>query len=224
MEDQSYSPIPSSDPPSSPRTNWEAYPFDQETPSHSQGWDEDECDDGLTSQNLELRQQVMVLEAEVAYLTSKLTQQSTIMNQLQSTALLTHGVSHPPKPLVARTDDNNTQVDAIEAGDINLIRRMIDEAPDQKLFIAEMGNGLLLGACQRGHLEIVKYLLDVGANVHVDHDSPLQWASQRGDQDLAELLLERGANAQALNNCPLRLALHMGHKNIVRILMEHSPP
>jgi hypothetical protein len=68
--------------------------------------DETECDDVgafdeedvLTSQNLYLRHQVTLLESEISYLNTKLDQQRDIMHQLQSTALLTHEIPHPPKP------------------------------------------------------------------------------------------------------------------------------
>ncbi len=117
-------------------------------------------------------------------------------------------------------------MNAVEAGDLDMLKRMIQsdkkENPKRSL-IRDMGNTLILSACQRGHIDIVEYLLDNGVSVHVDHDSPLQWAAQRGDQDLTMVLLDRGANPHALNNCPLRLALHMGHREIAKILVDHSP-
>jgi hypothetical protein len=58
-------------------------------------------------------------------------------------------------------------------------------------------------ACREGNFEIVKILIDNGANVNiVDNEgwSPLMRASLAGKQDIVEILLKNGAKAQLLNS------------------------
>ena len=58
-------------------------------------------------------------------------------------------------------------------------------------------------ACREGNFEIVKILIDNGANVNIiDNEgwSPLMRASLAGKQDIVEILLKNGAKAQLLNS------------------------
>ena len=57
----------------------------------------------------------------------------------------------------------------------------------------------LLIAAEYGHDELVKLLLDRGADVNAqggEHDNALQAASSRGHEQTVRLLLDRGANVQ----------------------------
>ena len=54
----------------------------------------------------------------------------------------------------------------------------------------------LMEAAQEGHLELVRYLLKAGANVHAQTqtgDTALTYACENGHTDVAEGLLENGA-------------------------------
>ncbi|CAJ0937974.1 unnamed protein product, partial [Ranitomeya imitator] len=55
----------------------------------------------------------------------------------------------------------------------------------------------LMEASQEGHLELVKYLLSAGANVHASTatgDTALTYACENGHTDVAEALLQAGAD------------------------------
>lgn len=55
----------------------------------------------------------------------------------------------------------------------------------------------LMEAAQEGHLELVRYLLENGANVHAQTqtgDTALTYACENGHTDVADLLLQYGAD------------------------------
>lgn len=52
-------------------------------------------------------------------------------------------------------------------------------------------------AAQEGHLDIVRYLLEMNANVHAQTqtgDTALTYACENGHTDVVELLLQYGSN------------------------------
>jgi ankyrin repeat protein len=59
-------------------------------------------------------------------------------------------------------------------------------------------------ASRNGHVEVLKLLLDHGANVHAISDWTLRWASQNGHVDVVKLLLDHGADVHADNDCAIR--------------------
>jgi ankyrin repeat protein len=107
-------------------------------------------------------------------------------------------------------------------------------------------DGALRMAAWDGDTEIVKALLDAGADVHHSVDAPL-WCAALGchtdtmrtlidagaNQDIALLeaaanglvelvkeLLRKGANIHVYNGLPLSMAEHNGHTETVRILKQ----
>lgn len=88
------------------------------------------------------------------------------------------------------------------------------------------GVNLLFSACQMGHLEGVKLLLDAKAKVDLETFAgciPLQVASDKGYIEIVKLLLAAGANVH-WKNCrgetSLRLAQKGGHIEIAQLLQE----
>ncbi|EGZ08509.1 hypothetical protein PHYSODRAFT_435214, partial [Phytophthora sojae] len=61
----------------------------------------------------------------------------------------------------------------------------------------------ILIACENGHVEVVKLLLDNGASVNEvdeDGDCPLFVAAGNGHADIVKCLLEHGAATELVNN------------------------
>lgn len=77
-------------------------------------------------------------------------------------------------------------------------------------------------ASGNGHLEIVRLLIENGANIHAKNDYALRWASEKGHLEIVQLLLENGANVHANNNLALQLASENGHLEIVKLLLENG--
>ena len=92
-------------------------------------------------------------------------------------------------------------------------------------YLVEIGvdidNDALVRASQNGHLAVVKYLVEQGADIHADDDVALLWASEEGHLDVVKYLVDQGADIHADNNRALRGAVFTGHLDIVKYLVEY---
>eukprot|EP00026_Physarum_polycephalum_P015533 Phypoly_transcript_16239.p1 GENE.Phypoly_transcript_16239~~Phypoly_transcript_16239.p1 ORF type:complete len:240 (+),score=33.64 Phypoly_transcript_16239:79-798(+) len=101
--------------------------------------------------------------------------------------------------------------------------------------------GMLHIAAQRGHHQIIAFLLDKGANINIrdaSNHTPLHFAAMEGNLDSVKLLVERGADIEATNKdlmvvvakafpvyvvggrTPLHLAAENGELQCVKYLIE----
>ncbi|XP_030046487.1 ankyrin repeat domain-containing protein 17 isoform X2 [Microcaecilia unicolor] len=84
----------------------------------------------------------------------------------------------------------------------------------------------LMEAAQEGHLELVKYLLAAGANVHATTatgDTALTYACENGHTDVADVLLQSGADLEHESEggrTPLMKAARAGHVCTVQFLIS----
>ncbi|CAN7991398.1 unnamed protein product [Ixodes pacificus] len=91
------------------------------------------------------------------------------------------------------------------------------DAPDDE------GLTLLHWACDRGHRDVAKLLLDSGADVHAqdqEGQTPLHYASSCGHLDIARLLLERGALLETRDSeglTPAQVALDPGLQRLLSV-------
>jgi len=95
----------------------------------------------------------------------------------------------------------------------------------------DIGLACLHIACQHGHLEVVKLLLDHRAAVNaMTFDgrrlTALHFASQNGHHEIAKLLLKFKADVNATTYFSADTALHFasrnGHKDVVKLLLAHK--
>ena len=83
-------------------------------------------------------------------------------------------------------------------------------------------------ASRRGHVDVVRLLLEHGASAEAQDDdkcTPLLLASQFGYSEVVQCLLEHGANKEARdhkNRTPLLLASYDGHEELACILLKHN--
>lgn len=80
-------------------------------------------------------------------------------------------------------------------------------------------------ACERGNTEVVKLLLEVGANIKSIYDlgeHNVYMASKYGYIDIVKLLIENGAvfSGELGGNSPLSVASQVGHIDLVKLLVE----
>ena len=86
----------------------------------------------------------------------------------------------------------------------------------------------LIVASEMGHVEIVRVLLERGANPDVQDGrerTALHWGLKEGHLEVAELLLERGATANTADvtgQAPLHLASREGHVVITQLLLKQG--
>ncbi|RBQ72736.1 hypothetical protein FVER14953_08793 [Fusarium verticillioides] len=93
----------------------------------------------------------------------------------------------------------------------------------------ELYGNALTAAAFDGTIEIIKLLLDAGADINSADGWALQTAADQGHVEVVNLLLERGANVNATTANPnmpkctaLQAAVESGRGDIVEILLEHG--
>ena len=82
-------------------------------------------------------------------------------------------------------------------------------------------NSAVEWACQNGHLEIVKYLVnEMGADILNSNYCSLLWASEYGHLPVVKYLCEAGVDFQMYNELPIKRASQNGHYEVVKYLCE----
>ena len=61
-------------------------------------------------------------------------------------------------------------------------------------------------AAANGRLEVVKYLVDNGADIHANDDGALRWAAENGRLEVVKYLIDNGADIHARGDCALNFA------------------
>ena len=164
------------------------------------------------------------------------------VSEPQATALPAVAVESEAQPDTNQQEIDMTLLDenlvaAITANDAAEVARFL-EAGANPNFVAGNGDVPLPLAAGAGDLEIVKLLLDAGADVNSTMDgkistghtvyeaTPLFHAAAAGHLDVVEMLLTNGADPNktetALGVAPLHEAARMNYVEIVQVLIEHG--
>ena len=116
---------------------------------------------------------------------------------------------------------------AIKQGDKQRVACLIGDSKDILNMMTTFGTWLHVAAAH-GQLEIVKYLVDIGADVNARggtfNGNALNEAASDGYVEVVEYLLHRGAEMDVSEpeRNPLFGAVHCGHIDIVRLLIENG--
>ena len=99
-------------------------------------------------------------------------------------------------PTVPAQNMNEDFLAAARKGDVAKLKELLDKGVDVNTK-TQYGATALAYACDKGHFEVVKLLLERGANVNVKDtfygEMPLGWALQKENVEILRLLLEKGA-------------------------------
>lgn len=77
-------------------------------------------------------------------------------------------------------------------------------------------------ASKYGYLEIVKYLIDCGSDFRSDYNAAFRLASEFGRIEVVKYLVAKGTKINAEKNYAFRKACRNGHINIVKFLINHG--
>lgn len=108
------------------------------------------------------------------------------------------------------------------------MRELIQKGSHPDGYKNKDGWSALIWASCNGHVEVVRFLLDNGANADIqglDGWSALLWASHKGYAQVASMLLDKGANTDLQGESggtALTRASDRGHESIVRLLLERG--
>ena len=83
-------------------------------------------------------------------------------------------------------------------------------------------NEELLWACRYEHLEVIKLLIENGADVSAGNNCALMMASENGRLEVVKLLIENGADVSVRNNYALQWASIYGHLEVAKLLIENG--
>jgi ankyrin repeat protein len=129
--------------------------------------------------------------------------------------------------MAAADGDTRAILEAAEDGTLEEVRRLVQQ--DRGLLnVAHGWASPLTAAAVRGHVEVVRYLLDEGADINLRPEgiweTALEHACRGGQLGVVVLLLERGADAGPDDDgmTPLMAASFSGHTDVAELLLAHD--
>ena len=114
---------------------------------------------------------------------------------------------------------------AVKNGDIQEVEKYFKAGVDPNLAIVSDGTTLLHEAVLQGHQDIVKMLIDLGANVNAINEyreTPIAYAAKEANWEIVKILMSHGANVDYLDQSGISLlhyAAEQGNKEIAKILI-----
>jgi len=131
-------------------------------------------------------------------------------------------------PLHADPNDYKL-LNAAKSGDIAQVKALMDAGNVDANVIDSFQNSPLMMAVDNKHLHVAEYLLQHGADIHLDNKygyTPLMQAVMRNDAKMVNLLLDKGAKIDQKNFytelTPLMMAVDNGSMELVELLMARQ--
>ena len=117
---------------------------------------------------------------------------------------------------------------AARQGELAKLKSLLDKTPGLLELKTEAGKTPLHFAVEGGQADIVRYLLDKGADINarnVAGETPLHYAAGWGFLDVIALLIEKGADVKARSNegdTPLHYVRFQAITPVAKILLDHG--
>ncbi len=128
-------------------------------------------------------------------------------------------------PELAATEEDEQLFDAVIAGDLKAIKQLISDGIELEM-TNEDGLTPLVLAADRGHLDIVKFLIEAGAQLHHISEgnnwTALLLAADKGHIEIAQHLIASGFNVKKLGGPASVHAILNDHNDIASLLLEHG--
>ena len=129
-----------------------------------------------------------------------------------------------------RERKNTALLAAASHGDVSEVQRLINEGADVQLG-DNAGWPPIIWAAREGHNEVVKLLLEHGANPNVvetgnSNMTPLHWAATSDNVDCVRMLLENGADVNRSTTygyTALMMAANSASPQLVQLLLDYKP-
>jgi hypothetical protein len=83
-------------------------------------------------------------------------------------------------------------------------------------------NRALRWAAEKGHLDMIKYLVSQGADVTACNNMAIRWAARKGQLEVVQYLVSQGADVTALHHSAARRAAANGHPKVVQYLVSRG--
>ena len=109
---------------------------------------------------------------------------------------------------------------AIVFGHTEIVQLLLENGVDPNVEVDHLIP--IISASRDGYLDIVRLLLQYGADVAVDDNYAIGMASQNGHLEVVRLLLENGADPTVRDNYALIWASYYNYVDVVRLLLQHG--
>jgi ankyrin repeat protein len=117
-------------------------------------------------------------------------------------------------------DNNEAFFAAARKGDVAAVKAFLDKGVDVNAK-TQYGATALAYACDKGHTELVKLLLERGANPNVRdtfyNATPMSWAAPKGYVEIVKLLVEKGATEKG---DALNVGVEKGSVELVKLVLD----
>ena len=123
-------------------------------------------------------------------------------------------------PAVRAQSLNEDFLAAARKGDAAKVKELLDKGVDVNTK-TQYGATALAYACDKGHIEVVKLLLEHGANVNVKDtfygEVPIDWAISKDNVEIIKLLVDKGAQDK---DRVLAYAVQKGQIDLVKAVLD----
>lgn len=116
--------------------------------------------------------------------------------------------------------EQSALVRAVEYDRVDVVALLLSRISSSDPATPALLNEALSEACFANSADMMRMLLEKGADPRVEDDKALVYAAGIGEIDLVSMLLKLGANVHARNNNALLFAARRGHAKVVERLLE----